>query len=128
MLLSGEGGDEAFAGHPNYQNMSWLERVKRILSPLNGAAATGCSTLNRFLRSRKVSKYAQLMRTPFESCYYSLTSSPFSFFNNRCDELYSPALASAVNEPASVHFVTSANGLLGVVGVLMVRVVCGGSL
>src|SRR5208282_6428760 len=43
VLLSGEGGDEAFAGYGNYRNLVWLERLKRGLSPLNGAAARGLS-------------------------------------------------------------------------------------
>ena len=33
VLLSGEGGDEAFAGYPNYRSMLWMERLKRIGRP-----------------------------------------------------------------------------------------------
>ncbi len=34
VLLSGEGGDEAFAGYPNYPNMMRLDRIGRALGPL----------------------------------------------------------------------------------------------
>ena len=35
VLLSGEGGDEAFAGYSNYRNLVWLERLKRGVPSLN---------------------------------------------------------------------------------------------
>ncbi len=35
VLLSGEGGDEAFAGYPNYRNLVWLERIKKLSGPLS---------------------------------------------------------------------------------------------
>ncbi len=34
VLISGEGGDEAFAGYPNYRNLLWLERVKTAAGPI----------------------------------------------------------------------------------------------
>ena len=39
VLLSGEGGDEAFAGYSNYRNLGQLERLKghlgRLANPLS---------------------------------------------------------------------------------------------
>ena len=47
VLLSGEGGDEAFAGYPNYRNLVWLERLKRGIAPLVELAPWGCPLLVR---------------------------------------------------------------------------------
>ena len=37
VLISGEGGDEAFAGYPNYRAMLWIERLKGMAGPFKGA-------------------------------------------------------------------------------------------
>ena len=80
VLLSGEGGDEAFAGYPNYRNFLWLERLKMGLGPLTGVASTTLTTINRLLKFPKLGKYARLLQTPLDSYYYSRTSGPWSFF------------------------------------------------
>src|SRR5271169_3622480 len=46
VLLSGEGGDEAFAGYSKYRNLVWLERVKHEAPSLNGTFARGLSLAN----------------------------------------------------------------------------------
>jgi asparagine synthase (glutamine-hydrolysing) len=103
VLISGEGGDEAFAGYSVYRNMLWLERVKSAIGPLKGPMASGISLLNQFVKSKRMAKYPSLMELPLESYYYSRTSGPASFFNSHGAELYSKDFASQVNKQFSVN-------------------------
>jgi len=89
VLISGEGGDEAFAGYQTYRGVLWLERLKSILGPLNGAVSSSLSMMNRALGLKRLSKYGPLFQLPFEDYYYSRTSSPFSYFSTHASELYS---------------------------------------
>ena len=90
MLISGEGGDEAFAGYPIYRNILWLERLKRILGPFKGPIG---AALPEPESSTKVKKDIESMRLclgrAFDSYYYSRTASPASFFNyaDRCKSI-----------------------------------------
>ena len=88
VLISGEGGDEAFAGYPNYRSMLWMERIKRSCRPLNGTLSAVAGLFARLPTGHRLRKYAPLLDTPFDSYYYSRTSSPFSFFNSHIAELY----------------------------------------
>ena len=47
VLISGEGGDEAFGGYPNYRSMVWMERLKSVLGPLTPLFAQCVSLLNQ---------------------------------------------------------------------------------
>jgi len=49
VLISGEGGDEAFAGYSNYRSLLWLERLKALPPPLRQIFSAGLSTLSRFV-------------------------------------------------------------------------------
>lgn len=97
VLISGEGGDEAFAGYPIYRNVLWLERLKKILGPLNGMLSSTLSGLNRKLHSPRIAKYAPLLKSPFPSYFYSRTSSPSRFFNLHNEDLYSATFAQHVD-------------------------------
>jgi asparagine synthase (glutamine-hydrolysing) len=103
VLLSGEGGDEAFAGYSDYRNLVWLERVKRGVPALNGAIARGLCFANLLFHSSRVAKYAPLMNDVFPSYYYSRTSNPHRFTGNRLGQLYTADFAKALDREHSLE-------------------------
>jgi len=102
VLISGEGGDEAFAGYPNYRNMLWLERLKSVFNPLNSVASSGLHFLHRSLNVSRFGKYAPLMDTPFDSYYYSRISNPSVYFNRCPEQLYTKEFLASANKSFSM--------------------------
>ena len=106
VLLSGEGGDEAFAGYQNYRSALWLERAKRLLGPLRAAASSACRHLNGLLKYDKLAKYGPLLNVPFDQYYYSRTSGPLSYFNSdRRNGFYTEGLAAQTDKRQSLNVV-----------------------
>lgn len=91
VLLSGEGGDEAFAGYPEYPHLLDVERVARWLGPARHAAAVLGSLAARCLKHPGLERYSAALDLPLEQHYFSRTAGPTTFFNARAESVLQPA-------------------------------------
>lgn len=105
VLISGEGGDEAFAGYQNYRNLVWLERLKAMGRPWKWAAEMMLRGLGRMKPFARFAKYSPLLRIPLEDYYYSRTAGPSSPFNRLRGELYTPGFRAQVSPDRSLEYV-----------------------
>ena len=106
VLLSGEGGDEAFAGYQNYRNILWLERLRVVGQPWTGLAAGVLNGLGHVRGLGRLQKYSPMLKMPLEDYYYGRTAGPSSFFNRNKANMYSTAFAQSVettNSPQRIR-------------------------
>jgi asparagine synthase (glutamine-hydrolysing) len=97
VLISGEGGDEAFAGYPEYRSYRLLERARR--GGAAGAAAMAARIASA-LGVERAARFEALSRLPLERYYLSRSATPFSAFNARRAALCTPEfLAAAGAQP-----------------------------
>ena len=102
VLLSGEGGDEAFGGYQNYRNLLWLGRVRSALGPLKGTAAASLGAINHWAKSAAVAKYAPLIGAAPGSLEYGGMSNPFGSGERRAEKWYTPGFRDRVDHRHSL--------------------------
>jgi asparagine synthase (glutamine-hydrolysing) len=103
VLISGEGGDEAFAGYHNYRNMFWLETMKKALGPIRSTVGQGVELIGRLSDSRVLKKYGPLMKTNLDENYLSRTSSPYGYFNKAPSTIYTAEMSRRANKIRSAE-------------------------
>jgi asparagine synthase (glutamine-hydrolysing) len=102
VLISGEGGDEAFAGYDNYRNYFWMEAMKKGFGPFRTTVAQGMQLVGRMFDSRLLKKYAPLMKADLEHYYLARVSTPYQYFNQAPSNIYSKRMMERVNKNESM--------------------------
>jgi asparagine synthase (glutamine-hydrolysing) len=100
VLLSGEGGDEAFGGYQTYRNLLILEKVKQVSGPARGLLALGL-TLGSKMGLSRLQRFVPLVGAELEDYYLSRTSDPWRGLVKVKDRLYSPEFKALLGEVQS---------------------------
>ncbi len=110
VLLSGEGGDEAFAGYPNYANQMRLGRMESMVGPLAKSAGAGAALLGRMFGEARLQRYGEAFGRPLSSHYFSRTSGPSSFFNRHARKFFSDKFLAGTGSVSPAEMIAAMSG------------------
>jgi asparagine synthase (glutamine-hydrolysing) len=107
VLLSGEGGDEAFAGYPNYPNMMRLDRIRAGLGPLARTAGAAAAFAGKLCDNEKWRRYGSALGRPLATQYFSRTSGPTGFFNRNAESFFTADFLTRTAAVSAAGFVSN---------------------
>jgi asparagine synthase (glutamine-hydrolysing) len=102
VLLSGEGGDEAFAGYSNYAHLLRLEQIQRMLGPLARGTGMVASIVANVFGGGRLSRYGAALGRPLTDHYFSRTSGPSTLFNASYKHVLTNEFATATADHSAV--------------------------
>ncbi len=100
VLLSGEGGDEAFAGYPKYRNLLVLEHLKSAFGPAKGLLSAALKTVELFT-GKENRHYRNCINLQMQDYYYGLAATPETPFNQLKGSFYKSDFAALLGDYSS---------------------------
>ena len=99
VLLSGEGGDEAFGGYQNYRNQLFIEWAKRVVGPMRRPLGRTLAALDNSEKPGRLGHYSRALASDIGKHYLSRTSSPWAYFNASLNLFAGPFLDAIPSSP-----------------------------